>query len=85
MIDCCIQAYNAFDTTRASECRRSAVTAPRGYELLTSWSGVDSVFDRDQTVESYGLVFRSNTAPWRYIFAFRGTDSALDVLDDCSV
>jgi len=83
LIDCCIQAYKAFDTTQASTCRHSAVSSPQGYELLDSWSGVDSIFGGDKTVESYGLVFRSTSAPWRYIFAFRGTDSALDMLDDC--
>ncbi|MBW9275868.1 MAG: lipase family protein [Candidatus Thiodiazotropha sp. (ex. Lucinisca nassula)] len=46
---------------------------------------MDSVFGRNKTVETYGLVFRSSISPWRYVFAFRGTDSALDMLDDCGV
>ncbi|MCU7843244.1 MAG: lipase family protein [Candidatus Thiodiazotropha sp. (ex Monitilora ramsayi)] len=85
LIDCCIQAYNAFDVENVSQCARTNVVAPEGFELLDCWSGVDAVFGRDKTLETYGLVYRSTTAPWRYIFAFRGTDSALDMLDDCGV
>jgi hypothetical protein len=85
LIDCSIQAYNAFSDKDRSQCDRSRVTTPEGYELLDCWSGVDAVFGRDKTIETYGLVFRSTTAPWRYIFAFRGTDSILDILDDCGV
>ncbi|MCU7930044.1 MAG: lipase family protein [Candidatus Thiodiazotropha sp. (ex Codakia rugifera)] len=85
LIDCCIQAYNAFIGINASQCIRDRVTSPEGFELLDCWSGVDAVFGRDKTVETYGLVFRSTTAPWCYIFSFRGTDSALDMLDDCGV
>ncbi|MCU7846413.1 MAG: lipase family protein [Candidatus Thiodiazotropha sp. (ex Lucinoma kastoroae)] len=85
LIDCCIQAYNAFIGNDVSQCVRTRVTPPEGFELLDCWSGVDAVFGRDKTVEIYGLVFRSTTVPWRYIFAFRGTDSALDMLDDCAV
>jgi hypothetical protein len=36
-------------------------------------------------VECYGVVFRSQTAPYTYIFAFRGTSSTLDILDDLGV
>ncbi|MEW8525655.1 MAG: lipase family protein [Candidatus Thiodiazotropha endolucinida] len=85
LIECCIQAYNAFSDKDLSHCERAGVTVPDGFELLDCWSGVDSLFGRDKTVETYGLVFRSSTAPWRYVFAFRGTDSALDMLDDCGV
>lgn len=85
LVDCCIQAYNAFISHNVSQCDHSKVTPPEGFELLDCWSGVDAVFGRDKTIETYGLVFRSTTAPWRYIFAFRGTDSTLDMLDDCGV
>ncbi|MEW8028179.1 MAG: lipase family protein [Candidatus Thiodiazotropha sp.] len=85
LIDCCIQAYNAFSGSNGSQCKPARVTAPEGFDLLDCWSGLDAVFGRDKTVETYGLVFRSTNAPWRYVFAFRGTDSALDMLDDCGV
>ncbi len=81
-IECCIQAYNAFLGKRAPT---SQVVPPAGFELVDSWTGVDAVFGRHKTVEPFGLVFCSKTPPWRYIFAFRGTDSFLDMLDDCGV
>lgn len=80
-----IQAYNAFDSDHPTRCRRGRVSAPDGFELIDCWSGVDAIFGHDRTVEIYGLVFRSTAPPWRYVFAFRGTDSVLDVLDDLGV
>ncbi|MCG8487105.1 MAG: lipase family protein [Chromatiales bacterium] len=85
LIECSIQAYNALSGSQVSQCAVDKVTAPSGFELIDSWSGVDLLFGRDKTVESYGVVFRSISAPWQYVFAFRGTDSPLDILDDCGV
>jgi len=85
LIDCSIQAYNAFSNEMVSHCFRTEVMPPAGFELLDCWSGVDAVFGADKTVETYGLVFRSTEAPWRYIFAFRGTDRILDMLDDLGI
>lgn len=85
LIECCVQAYNAFVGKQSSTCFRSQVTPPGGYELLDAWSGIDSVFGRAKKVETYGLVFRSLAPPWRYVFAFRGTDCAMDMFDDCGV
>ncbi|MEJ2622710.1 MAG: lipase family protein [Candidatus Thiodiazotropha sp.] len=85
LIECSIQAYNALSEPDVSQCATDKVKAPSGFELIDSWSGVDSLFGRDSNVETYGVVFRSTAAPWRYIFAFRGTDSLLDMLDDCGV
>ncbi|MEW8236715.1 MAG: lipase family protein [Candidatus Thiodiazotropha taylori] len=85
LIECSIQAYNALSETQIAQCAVDKVIAPAGFELIDSWSGVDSLFGREKTVETYGVVFRSRSAPWRYVFAFRGTDSALDMLDDCGV
>ncbi|MES9978796.1 MAG: lipase family protein, partial [Candidatus Thiodiazotropha sp. 6PLUC5] len=85
LIECSLQAYNAFSESQADQCLSENVTPPMGFELLDSWSGVDALFGEGKKVETYGLVFRSVKAPWRYVFAFRGTDSALDMLDDCGV
>jgi hypothetical protein len=85
LIECSIQAYNALSKGNVSQCATDQVTAPSGFQLIDSWSGVDSLFGHDKTVETYGVVFRSTAAPWRYVFAFRGTDSTLDILDDCGV
>lgn len=85
LIDCSIQAYHSFAGRSAAVCQQDRVVPPEGYELLDSWTGVDAVFGRDKTVETYGLLFRSVAPPWAYIFAFRGTDSLMDMLDDLGV
>ncbi|MCG7931282.1 MAG: lipase family protein [Candidatus Thiodiazotropha weberae] len=85
LIECSIQAYNALSETQLAQCAMDKVAAPAGFELIDSWSGVDSLFGREKTVETYGVVFRTRSAPWQYVFAFRGTDSTLDMLDDCGV
>lgn len=82
LIDASIQAYTAFSSRDPEACQTAKIIPPAGYNFIDSWTGVDSVFGRDKTVECYGVVFRSQTAPYTYIFAFRGTDSFLDVLDD---
>lgn len=85
LLDCSIQAYHAFTGEARAVCQHDRVVPPAGYELLDSWTGVDAVFGRDKTVETYGLLFRSMGPPWAYVFAFRGTDSLLDMLDDLGV
>ena len=76
LIDASIQAYRAFDhDPRPAE-------APLGYEIVDTFSGVDSVFGDHRTVEVYGIVFRSISSPDRYVFAFRGTDSVTDLIED---
>ena len=77
-----LQAYNAFDSNEPLKCQVDKIVAPKGFDFIEHWTGVDSVFNRDKTVECYGVVFRSQVAPYTYIFAFRGTSSLLDVLDD---
>lgn len=85
LIDCSIQAYNAFNSSQPEICFKDNVKAPDGYELIDHWSGVDTVFHRAKTTELYGLVFRTIAAPYRYIFAFRGTNSVEDILDDMGI
>lgn len=80
-----LQAYAAFRESDPARCRRDAITPPEGYELLDCWTGVDAVFGDERTVEVYGLVFRQLATPHRYLFAFRGTASLLDALDDLGV
>jgi len=75
LIDASIQAYCAFSVTPAP-------VAPAGYEIVDTWKGVDAVFGRDRRIETYGVALRSLAAPCRYVFAFRGTASFEDLLDD---
>lgn len=58
------------------------VTPPKGYDVVDCWTGVDAILGEDKTLECYGVVFRSQQSPYTYIFAFRGTDSFKDLLDD---
>ncbi len=78
LIDASIQAYRAFGGTPAP-------AAPDGYEIVDTWKGVDAAFGKDKRAEIYGLVLRSRTAPHRYVFAFRGTASYSDLIDDLGV
>ncbi|MEO0946847.1 MAG: lipase family protein [Cyanobacteria bacterium J06641_5] len=83
LANACTQAYNAFSRESPAICQADKVVSPVGYELIDHWSGIDAVFNRDKTVEYFGLVFRSVRPPHTYIFAFRGTSSALDLVKDC--
>jgi triacylglycerol lipase len=85
LIEASIQAYNAFDDENPTICQCSLVTPPKNFEFVTCWSGVDSLFGKDKSEEIFGVVFRSLQAPYTYIFAFRGTASILDGLDDLGV
>jgi len=82
LIDASIQAYNAFSTDELAQCQTDKIVPPEGYDFVESWLGVDSIFGKEKTIECYGVVFRSQQAPYTYIFAFRGTASLMDVLDD---
>ena len=82
LVETSIQAYNAFDKQKPSECNSAKVIPPKGYDFVECWTGVDAVFNVDKTVECYGAVFRTQQSPYTYIFAFRGTDSTEDLIDD---
>jgi triacylglycerol lipase len=57
------------------------VVPPPGYRAVDRWTGwASSLFGGQE--ERFGLVFRSIASPTTYIFAFRGTDSDLDVWND---
>jgi hypothetical protein len=70
-----IAAYAAFNKT--------SYDPPDGYTQVDSWTGWDAIFTTGSE-ELYGLVFQS-TSPSEtgtYIFAFRGTDSDMDIYED---
>ena len=82
LADASIQAYNALNKKDCAKCHKKNITIPEGYELIDSWTGVDAVFNEFKRVECYGIVLRSQAAPYTYIFAFRGTDGTEDLIDD---
>lgn len=57
------------------------VVPPAGYVTIDRWTGWDS-FIFGGREERFGVVFRSIASPATYIFAFRGTDSDLDIWND---
>lgn len=71
------------DQDQSTECNPAQAIKEAGYDFVECWTGVDAIFNEDKTVECYGVVFRSSQSPYTYIFAFRGTDSTEDLLDDC--
>jgi hypothetical protein len=78
-----LEAYNAYNPLDRPSCclDPKCVTPPLGYDLVDCWTGVDTVF-ANNLVECFGVVFRSQSEPYSYIFAFRGTDSIFDAIDD---
>ena len=82
LIEASLQAYSAFNDNEPKKCQEENISAPAGFECVECWTGIDAIFSHDKTVECYGVVFRSQEAPYTYIFAFRGTSSILDILDD---
>lgn len=82
LVEASIQAYRAFDKNQPAKCNSANVIPPEGYDFIESWTGVDAIFNEDKTIECYGVVFRSQQSPYTYIFAFRGTDSTEDLIDD---
>lgn len=83
LIDASIQAYNAYDSANPGVCARGGVTPPQGYGLVGCFTGVDAVLGAGFP-ECFGVVFRSNSAPYTYVFAFRGTYTMLDALEDAA-
>lgn len=82
MVDASIESYYALDAHDPARCNPQGVTPPPGYDLVDCWTGIDTVFGTYNQVECFGVVFRSQGAPYTYIFSFRGTYSMLDALDD---
>jgi len=78
-----LEAYNAYNPSDVPTCclDPKCVTAPPGYDVVDCWTGVDTFFT-DNLVECFGVVFRSRSEPYSYIFAFRGTYSIFDAIDD---
>lgn len=68
-----VAAYNDFE--------QKPIVPPAGYVAVDRWTGwVSSPLGGRE--ERFGLVFRSIDTPRKFIFAFRGTDSDLDVWND---
>ena len=60
---------------------KNPVVPPDNYRYVTDWTGWDaSIFGG--RVEKFGVLFQSTLAADTFIFAFRGTDSDLDVYED---
>jgi len=55
--------------------------SPDGYQQINAWTGWDA-FLISGSEEKYGLVFQSIADPGSLIFAFRGTDSDMDIYED---
>ena len=85
LIEASLQAYNAFNKDTPKICQEEKIAPPTGFEFVECWTGIDAIFSYDKTEECFGVVFRSQVAPYTYIFAFRGTASNLDILDDLGV
>jgi hypothetical protein len=64
-----------------SDFERKPYAWPNNYSLVARWTGWDGFFGVGE-VERFGLVFQSQLDPTTFIFAFRGTDSDWDVLED---
>ncbi len=64
LVEASIQAYNILDKNNPSVCQKEKVTPLFGYDLVECWTGVDVIFNENQTVESYGIVFRSQQSPY---------------------
>ena len=84
LVDASIESYYALDSHAPAKCNPRNVVPPTGYDLVDCWTGVDTAFSVFNQVECFGVVFRSQAAPYTYIFSFRGTYSMLDALDDLS-
>src|ERR671932_35595 len=84
LMEASIQAYYAYDDHAPARCRPAGVCPPPGYDLVDCWTGVDTVFSVYDRLECFGVVFRSKQAPYTYVFAFRGTYSIFDIIEDAA-
>lgn len=79
-----LQAYQAFDKSNPEQCQKSRieVTELAGYEFVTCWQAHNFIKRRSPKSEVFGVVFRTRSAPYRYIFSFRGTSSNANIISD---
>lgn len=59
----------------------TTVVPPPNYTLVARWTGWDAVL-LGGVVEKFGLLFQSTQQAGTFIFAFRGTDSDMDIYED---
>lgn len=80
-------AYSVVRTSDGTACHFDTSQIPAGssYSSCGSWTGVDSFFGHEKETECFGQVFRSNTAPYDYYFAFRGTKTVFDLFEDLHI
>jgi triacylglycerol lipase len=57
-------------------------TSPNNYRMVARWTGWDEIIDGFGYEERFGLLFASMSGPQTFIFAFRGTDSDMDIYED---
>lgn len=69
-----LAAYSDYDS--------NTFQTPNGYTFLGRFTGWDDWFWSYGREERFGLIFRSQAVPTRFIVAFRGTDSDSDALED---
>ncbi len=85
LIAASISAYDAYDVNKPGTCKAlHDIPAPPGYHAVATFTGYDTVFGGwDTQDECYGVVFCSDGGrPSSYIFAFRGTGSLIDGIDE---
>lgn len=61
--------------------KNQPIVPPPNYKFVARWTGWDAILFLG-SVEKYGLLFESTVDPGTYIFAFRGTDSDMDIYED---
>ncbi|MCK5902113.1 MAG: lipase family protein [Cocleimonas sp.] len=79
-----LQAYQAFDKANPEQCQPSRIDLKQlaGYEFVTCWKAPNFIKRRTPKSEIFGVVFRTRSAPYRYIFSFRGTNSKANIIND---
>jgi triacylglycerol lipase len=68
LVDASIESYYAYDPHVPARCKPALVTPPAGYDVIDCWTGLDAVFSDFEIYECFGVVFRSQAAPYSYVF-----------------
>lgn len=76
------QAYQVFNKDKPEECQQVSIEQLPNYEFVECWKGNSFINTRSPKTEIAGAVFRTKSAPYTYIFAFRGTSTKADAVSD---